>query len=74
MANPLMGLLGGGQPNLGGPFANMSNLMQQFQQFKQSFKGDPKQQVQELLNSGKMTQDQLQQCEQIARQLQNVLH
>lgn len=74
MANPLMGLLGGGQSNLGGPFANMSNLMQQFQQFKQSFKGDPKQQVQELLNSGKMSQDQLQQCEQIARQLQNVLH
>ena len=52
MANPLMGLIG----NNPAPGNNMFGLLQQFQQFKQNFKGDPKQQVQELLNSGKMTQ------------------
>ena len=73
MANPLMGLLGGqngGNPN---PLGNMGNLLNQFQQFKQSFRGDPRQQVQDLLNSGRMTQEQLQQCESIARNLQGFL-
>ena len=71
MPNPL------GSPNLqngGNPFRNPFALLQQFQQFKQNFKGNPRQQVQDLLNSGKMTQDQLQQCEQMARQFQGFLH
>lgn len=69
MANPLMGLLGG-QNQGNGPF----QLIQQFQQFKRNFKGDPRQQVQNLLNSGKMTQEQLDQCTSMAQQLQNILH
>ena len=68
MANPLMGLLGG-QPSGNGPL----QLIQQFQQFKRNFKGDPRQQVQDLLNSGKMTQEQLDQCTSMARQLQGIL-
>ncbi len=71
MANPLMGLLGNNQTQ---PPNNIFGLIQQFNQFKQNFRGDPRQQVQDLLNSGKMSQDQLQQCEQMARQLQNFLH
>ncbi len=64
-----------GMPQNGGnPFGNMFNLMNQFNQFKQSFRGDPRQQVQDLLNSGQMTQDQLEQCESIARQFQGFLH
>jgi hypothetical protein len=69
MANPLMGLLGG-QNQQNNPF----QLIQQFQQFKRNFKGDPRQQVQDLLNSGKMTQEQLDQCTTMAQQLQNILH
>lgn len=47
--NPLFNLFGGNrQPN--------NNILQQFQQFKNSFKGDPRQQIQELLNSGKISQ------------------
>ena len=53
---------------------NPLQLIQQFQQFKKNFKGDPRQQVQDLLNSGKMTQEQLDQCTSIAQSLQNVLH
>ena len=52
---------------------NPFQLIQQFQQFKQNFKGDPRQQVQDLLNSGKMTQEQLDQCTSMARQLQGIL-
>lgn len=70
MANPLMGLLGGNQMI---PGNNPIQLIQQFQQFKQNFKGDPRQQVQDLLNSGKMSQDQLDQCTSMARQLQGIL-
>lgn len=37
---------------------NMMAMMQQFNQFRQSFKGDPREQVQQMLNSGKITQAQ----------------
>ena len=33
-------------------------MVQQFNEFKNSFQGDPKAEVQNLLNSGKMTQQQ----------------
>jgi hypothetical protein len=52
---------------------NAFQLIQQFQQFRRNFKGDPRQQVQDLLNSGKMTQEQLDQCTSMAQQLQNIL-
>ncbi len=64
----------GGPQNGGNPFGNMFALMSRFQNFKQSFRGDPRQQVQDLLNSGRMSQDQLEQCETIARQFQSFLH
>lgn len=52
---------------------NPIQLIQQFQNFKQNFRGDPRQQVQDLLNSGKMTQAQLDQCTSMAQSLQNIL-
>lgn len=69
MANPLFGFLGGGQPQQN----NLFGLVQQFNQFKQNFKGDPRQQVQDLLNSGRMTQEQLDQCTNMAKALQSIL-
>lgn len=56
------------------PFGNMFNMMQQFQQFKSSFNGDPKQQVMQLLNSGKMSQEQFNQLQVMAKQFQGMLH
>lgn len=70
MANPLSGLLGGSNQQ---PQNNLFGFVQRFQEFKRNFRGDPKQQVQDLLNSGRMSQDQFQQCEQIARQFQQFL-
>ena len=70
MSNPLFSMFGGmnSMPN-----NNMMNLLQQFNQFKQNFNGDPRQQVQQLLNSGKVTQDQYNRAVQMANQLQRMM-
>lgn len=72
MANQLFNMLGGGS-KLPGPFGNMQAMIGRLNQFRQSFKGDPKQQVQELLNSGKMSQSQYNQLSQMATQIQEML-
>lgn len=58
---------------LGNNMMSNNNLIQRFQQFKQSFTGNPQQQVQQLLNSGKVSQAQYNQAVQMAQQLQNIL-
>ena len=45
-----------------------NNMMQRFQQFQRLFKGDPKQQVQQMLNSGRVSQSQYNQAVQMANQ------
>ena len=72
MGNQLFKMLGGNS-NLPAPFKNMQEMMGKLNQFRQSFQGDPKQQVQELLNSGKMSQSQYNQLSQMATQIQNML-
>lgn len=49
------------------------NIIEQFMQFQQNFKGDPKQQIQQMLNNGQITQAQYDQAVQTARQLQQML-
>lgn len=41
-----------------GPQNPCQNMMQQFQQFCQNFKGDPQERIQQMLNSGQITQQQ----------------
>lgn len=55
------------------PQGPMNNILQRFQQFQQMFKGDPRQQVQQLLNSGKVSQSQYNQAVQMANQLQRMM-
>lgn len=50
-----------------------NNLISQFQMFKASFQGDPKEQVQELLNSGRMSQETFERLSKLATQLQTIL-
>lgn len=61
-----------GNINLPGPLGNIQNFMQRFQQFKNQFQGDPKQQVQNLLDSGQMTQEQFNQLSNMAKMYQNL--
>lgn len=56
MSNPFFDAMGGG--NLPGPMGNMMGMIRQFNEFRQSFQGDPKAKVQELLTSGQMSQSQ----------------
>lgn len=55
------------------PGNTMSAMMQRFQQFQRMFTGDPRQQVQQLLNSGRVSQNQYNQAVQMAQQLQRMM-
>ena len=71
MPNPLFNAMGGNQtPNYTEQFGQM---MQQFQQFKQNFQSDPKKEVEKLLQSGRMNQQQLNQLQVMAQQFQQLL-
>ena len=70
MSNPLMQFMGGGAPSgFPGPLGNMMQILQQFNRFRSSFKGDPKQQVEMLRKSGQMSDEQFKQLEAIANQI-----
>ncbi len=69
--NPLFNILGGGRSFLP---PNLQNILNQYQQFRQTFQGDPRQQIQGLLNSGKISQDQYNNAVQMANELQKYLH
>jgi len=69
MNNPFMAALGGGHGTMG----NFAQMVQQFNQFKANFKGDPKSEVEKLLQSGKLSQAQLNQLQQMAKQFQSLM-
>lgn len=69
--NPLFNALGGGQ--MPGPMGNFQNMVQQFRQFQQSFRGDPKAEVEKLVQSGRISQQQLNQLQQMAGQFQQLI-
>lgn len=56
-----------------GAMGQFQQMMQQFQQFRNNFQGDPKQEVEKLLQSGKMSQQQLNQLQAMAQQFQSFL-
>lgn len=51
---------------------NGNNMMAQFQQFRQTFQGDPRKEVQRLLDSGQMSQEMFNRLSQQATQLQRL--
>ena len=57
----------------GNPMMQFQQMMNQFQQFRQSFQGDPKAEVEKLLQSGNMSQQQLNQLQQMAKMFQNLM-
>ena len=60
-------------PQQNNPFSNMQTVMNQFNQFRQNFTGDPKQTVMNLLSSGQMTQGQYNQLSQMANTLKSMM-
>lgn len=66
MSSPVFNAFGGGQmPPQNGIF----NMIQQFENFRKTFSGDPKQQVEDLMRSGKMSKEQFDQFNAMANQL-----
>lgn len=64
MASPIFNAIGNNQ---GG------NMMQQFQRFMQEMKGkNPQEEINKLLQSGKLSQQQLNQVQQQAQQMQGM--
>ena len=55
------------------PLGGMQNLIQQYKQFRQIFQGDPQQKVQEMLNNGQITQDQVNQARSMATEFQKFM-
>lgn len=71
MPNPLFQALTGGQ--MPGRLGQFQQMVQQFNQFRQNFQGDPQKEVEKLLQSGKMSQQQLNQLQQAAQMFQSLL-
>ena len=69
MVNPFFDAFGGGNT----PVGRFQQMMQQFNQFRSSFQGDPKAEVEKLLQSGRMNQQQLNQLQEMAKQFQGFL-
>lgn len=69
--NPLFNILNGGGSILP---PNVQNMLALFQQFRKGYNGDPKQQVQQLLDSGKVTPEQYNKAVQMANELQKYLN
>lgn len=65
MSNPLYGMMNNGQ--------NMGNFWQRLNQLKQTFKGDPNEQIQKMLNSGQITQAQYNNAVRQAEQIRKMM-
>lgn len=72
MGNSLFNMLGNA-PAPNSQFGNMLQMMNKFNDFKSSFTGNPQEQIQRMLNSGQISQAQLNQYVQMAKQFQQIL-
>lgn len=64
MSNPLYNMFGGNAP-----INPMAQLVRDAKNFRKSFTGNPKDEVQRLLNSGQMSQKTFNELSQIAQQV-----
>ncbi len=55
------------------PTSDFSNMMSQFNQFKNSFNGNPKQIVMNMLQNGQMSQQQFNQLSSMSQQFMSML-
>ncbi len=72
MSNPLFSALGGG--SMPGPFGNAQQMMQSFRQFVSRFPQgfNAKREVMNMVNSGRISQEQLNIAQQFANQYQGL--
>ena len=68
MANSLFTQFGNQQPNNG-----LMQIMAQAQDLQKTFDGNPREEVERLLNSGQMSQDQFNKFAQMANQIRAMM-
>lgn len=73
MGNPIYNAFRNQPSSMPSPFGNITNMIKQFNQFRSGFQGDPQSMVQQLINSGKMSQEQFEQLSNVAKQFQGML-
>ena len=56
------------------PMVQQNSIVQQFNNFRKNFKGDPQQQIQQMLNSGRISQAQYNAAVQKAQMLQKMIY
>ena len=56
-----------------GPMNQMGNFINQFNQFRQTFMGNPEAQVKQMLQNGQMSQVQFEQLAKAANQLRQLI-
>jgi len=65
MSNPIFDAIGGNMPG--------NNMLAQFQQFKKQMQGkNPHEEINRLLQSGAISQQELNQAQQMAQQMQSM--
>ena len=67
MSNPLINILGVSSKTIN------KSIVEQFKDFRNSFKGDPQAKINEMLSSGQITQSQLNQATEMAKFVQVML-
>lgn len=66
MSNPLLSLSGVVNKR-------QKSIVEQFRDFRNSFKGDPQARINELLSNGKITQEQLNQATEMANMIKGMM-
>ena len=72
MANSILGSGGQSQPPASNGGLN-PNMLQQLSEFRRNYTGNPKQAVMQMLQKGQITNPQLQQAMQMAKQIQTLI-
>lgn len=76
MASPLFNIFGsrGGTTNEPVNMRNPINMMQQFVKFKNGFQGNAKEECMKIMNSGKLTNEQINQAKGMVGQMQQLIN
>lgn len=70
MSNPIKSMLNNNS-NISNSMPN-NNLVEQFKRFKSTFSGNPRDMINQMLNSGRFSNAQIEQAKGLAKQLQGM--
>lgn len=71
MSNPIKSMLNNNS-NISNSMPN-NNLVEQFKRFKSTFSGNPRDMINQMLNSGRFSNAQIEQAKSLAKQLQGLI-